>query len=163
MNQFQRIKYYLLFIFLISFSFGQAQSKKQKELEERRQELRHEIEQINSLLFQERKEQKSILSVVEDLSYKVTVRRNLISITNQQANLLTRQINDNQNRITQLRDKLKLLKEEYAAMVVKSYKSKSEQSKVMFLLSSTNFQQAYKRLRYIKQYADYQKKTRGRN
>ena len=42
-------------------------------------------------------------------------------------------------------------------MVVKSYKSKSENSKVMFLLSSINFQQAYKRLQYIKQYADYQK------
>ncbi len=43
-------------------------------------------------------------------------------------------------------------------MVVKSYKSKSEESKVMFLLSSSNFQQAYKRLQYIKQYANYQKK-----
>jgi septal ring factor EnvC (AmiA/AmiB activator) len=42
-------------------------------------------------------------------------------------------------------------------MIVKSYKSKSEQSKVMFLLSSSNFQQAYKRLQYIKQYAEYQK------
>ena len=42
-------------------------------------------------------------------------------------------------------------------MLVKSYKSKSEQSKVMFLLSSDNFKQAYKRLQYIKQYANYQK------
>jgi septal ring factor EnvC (AmiA/AmiB activator) len=136
----------------------QAQSKKQEELERRRQELRQEIQQINTLLFQGKKEQKSVLSSVEDLNYKITVRQNLISITNQQANLLTREINSNQKNITNLRDKLKLLKEEYAAMIVKSYKSKSEQSKVMFLLSSINFQQAYKRLQYIKQYADYQKK-----
>lgn len=42
-------------------------------------------------------------------------------------------------------------------MIVKSYKSKSDQSKIMFLLSSDNFKQAYKRLQYIKQYANYQK------
>ena len=93
------------------------------------------------------------------MDYKSTVRQNLINVTNQQANLLTREINANQHNITSFRDKLKVLKEGYAAMVVKSYKSKSEQSKVMFLLSSSNFQQAYKRLQYIKQYADYQGKA----
>ena len=135
-----------------------SQNKKQLELEEKRQELKSEIKQLNNLLFKGKKEQKSVLTNVENLDYKVSVLRNLISITNQQANLLTREINDNQKKISQNRDKLKLLKEEYAAMIVKSYKSKSEQSKVMFLLSSADFQQAYKRLQYIKQYADYQKK-----
>ena len=146
-------------LFLIAFSVSaQSQSKKQQELENRHQELKQEMKQLNALLFQGKKEQKSVLSQVENLDYKVTVRQNLISITNQQANLLTREINNNQKSITKLRDKLKLLKEAYAAMIVKSYKSKSEQSKVMFLLSSNNFQQASKRLEYIKQYADYQKK-----
>jgi len=135
----------ILIIFLVCGIALQAQSKKQEELERRRQELRQEIQQINTLLFQGKKEQKSVLSSAEDLNYKITVRQNLISITNQQANLLTREINNNQKNITNLRDKLKLLKEEYAAMIVKSYKSKSEQSKVMFLMSSINFQQAYKR------------------
>lgn len=151
-------KPYLIIVLLVCGISIHAQSNKQQELENRRQELQREIQQINMLLFQGKKEQKSILSRVEDLDYKVIVRQNLIRITNQQVNLLTREINNNQKNITNLRDKLKLLKEEYAAMVVKSYKSKSEQSKVMFLLSSINFQQAYKRLQYIKQYANYQKK-----
>lgn len=135
-----------------------AQNNRQQELEQQRMSLMKEIEKINSLLFQEKKEEKSILVAVEDLNYKIAVRQNLIRVTNQQANILTREINANQDEITRLRKKLTLLKEEYAAMVVKSYKSKSEESKVMFLLSSTNFQQAYKRLQYIKQYADHQKK-----
>ncbi|MDB3977418.1 peptidoglycan DD-metalloendopeptidase family protein, partial [Flavobacteriaceae bacterium] len=50
------------------------------------------------------------------------------------------------------------LKEDYAAMVVKSYKSKSQQSRVLFLLSSNDFLQAYKRIQYMKQYANYRKK-----
>jgi len=152
---------YKIYILLIALTFATvvgAQSTKQQQLEERRQQLSREISQISTLLSQGKQEQKSILTIVEDLHYKISVRQNLISITNQQANLLTREINDNQKKITDLRNKLKVLKEEYAAMVVKSYKSKSEQSKVMFLLSSSNFQQAYKRLQYIKQYANYQKK-----
>ena len=160
MTQHNPSKYWfflLLFLIVLSIS-AQVQSKKQQELENRSQEIQQEMKLLNILLFQGKKQQKSVLSRVEDLDYKITVRQNLIRITNQQTNLLTREINNNQKNITSLRDKLKLLKEEYAAMVVRSYKSKSEQSKVMFLLSSSNFQQAYKRLQYIKQYANYQKK-----
>jgi len=147
----------LLLMFMLHLS-SFSQSKKQQELEERRRELQREIQQIGSLLFEGKKEQKSVVSVVEDLNFKIQVRTNLISITNQQTNLLTREINSNQTKISKLRLKLKALKADYAKMIVKSYKSRSDQSKLMFLLSSTTFQQAYKRLQYIKQYADYQKR-----
>ena len=147
----------VLFTLMLNFS-GFSQSKKQLELEERRRELTREIQQIGALLFEGKKEQKSVLSVVEDLDFKIKVRNDLISITNQQANLLTREINSNQTKISKLRVRLKSLKADYAKMVVKSYKSRADKNKLMFLLSSTNFQQAYKRLQYIKQYADYQKR-----
>ena len=147
----------VLFTLMLNFS-GFSQSKKQLELEERRRELTREIQQIGALLFEGKKEQKSVLLVVEDLDFKIKVRNDLISITNQQANLLTREINSNQTKISKLRARLKSLKADYAKMVVKSYKSRADKNKLMFLLSSTNFQQAYKRLQYIKQYADYQKR-----
>ena len=147
----------LLVALMLNFS-GFSQSKKQQELEERRRELTREIQQIGALLFKGKKEQKSVLSVMEDLDFKIKVRNDLISVTNQQANLLTQEINSNQTKISKLRDRLKSLKADYAQMVVKSYKSRADQNKLMFLLSSTNFQQAYKRLKYIKQYAEYQKR-----
>lgn len=150
-------KYVFLLVFTLSSIGSFSQSKKQQELEERRQELRREIKQINDLLFKNQSQKKSQTSLIEDLSYKVSVRQNLIKITNQQANLLTREINTNQKKITELRDELKILKDNYAKMIVTSYKSKSEQSRIMFLLSSSNFQQAYKRVQYINQYAEYQK------
>jgi len=152
---------YLSFLFFILLVFshldGYAQSKRQLELEERRRELQQEIRQITNLLFAGKKEKKSVVSVVEDLNYKISVRKNLMRITNQQANLLTREINSNQNEISKRRDKLKILKDDYGNMIVKSYKNRASENKLMFLLSSSNFQQAYRRLQYIKQYADYQK------
>ncbi|WP_028870632.1 murein hydrolase activator EnvC family protein [Psychroserpens burtonensis] len=149
---------YILFIFLLLNSFtSEAQSDKQKELEVKRVKFQNELKQLNVLLFSNKKEEKSVVSLVEDLNYKVSVRRNLIKVTNDQANLLTREINANQNEITSLRDQLTALKKDYSEMIVKSYKNKSEQSRMMFLLSSDDFKQAYKRLQYIKQYTDYQK------
>lgn len=146
---------------IVSLTLGlwkvQAQSQRQLQLEEQRRELQKEIRQITLLLFAGKKEQKSAVTAVEDLNYKISVRKNLIRITNQQANLLVREINRNQEEISKKRDKLKLLKDDYAAMIVKSYKNRSRENKLLFLLSSSNFQQAYRRLQYIKQYADYQK------
>lgn len=155
--KFTKSTYLVITLLVFGMFSAEAQSKKQQELEKRRQELQREIQQINNLLFNDRKKEKSIISKVEDLNYKVTVRKNLIKVTNDQANLLTREINDNQKEISGLRTQLEHLKNDYAAMVVKSYKSKSEQSRVMFLLSSEDFKQAYKRLQYIRQYTDYQK------
>ncbi|WP_282134824.1 murein hydrolase activator EnvC family protein [Seonamhaeicola maritimus] len=151
--------YRLVFIIaiLLSGSIVYSQSNKQKELETRRQELRREIQKISQLRAQDKNKEKTELSQIEEYSYKISVLDNLIKVTNQQANYLNREINSNQKKITNLREELKQLKEDYAAMVVKSYKSKNEHSRIMFLLSSTDFKQAYKRLQYIKQYASHQR------
>ncbi|WP_310991576.1 murein hydrolase activator EnvC family protein [Aequorivita marina] len=135
-----------------------SQVDKQKKLEEKRKAILAEIKQINSLLFKTKKEEKSVLSQVEDLNQRIAASENLIRITNQQANLLTRNINKNINKISALRDELKLMKADYAKMIQKSYKSKNQQSRIMFLLSSDNFLQAYKRVQYMKQYAAFRKK-----
>lgn len=150
---------YLLALILFCFiGHVSAQGNKQRELEEKRKLILNEIKQINNLLFETQKEEKTVLTKVEDLNTRISARENLIRITNQQANLLTREINDNLFKIDQLRDELKILKEDYARMINKSYKSKSLQNRIMFLLSSENFLQAYKRMQYMKQYSKHRKK-----
>jgi len=153
-NQFLTLS--LMFL-LLGITSAQAQNNKKDQLEARRIELRNEIKKINSLLFSNQNKKKDQTALIEDLNYKLSVTNNLIKVTNQQANLLTRSINNNQKEISQLRDELTILKENYAKTIQKSYKNKSEQSRVMFLLSSDNFRQAYKRLQYMNQYAKVQK------
>ncbi|PIA79053.1 peptidase M23 [Gaetbulibacter sp. 4G1] len=157
MNKINVHKYSILLFVCLFCALGFSQNNKQKELETRRQELRREIRKINELRLENKSKEKSQLSLIEDFNYKINVLNNLIKVTNQQANLITREINSNQKKISKLRDELKQLKEDYAAMIVKSYKSKNQQSRIMFLLSSNDFKQAYKRLQYIKQYSDHQK------
>ena len=155
-----RLRQLCLFFFLLLTWFGMAQlnSARQKTLENQKKRLQEEIKQINTLLFKNTKKEKSLLSQVEDLNIKISVRNDLVKVNNQQANLLTQQINVNQRNITDLRKELEVLKKDYAEMIQKSYKSKSSQNRLMFLFSSEEFLQAYKRVQYMKQYANFRKK-----
>ena len=149
---------YILFVILAllgSNAFGQT--NEQKALETRREQLQKEIEDINRLLFAEKKQKGTVLDQMEVLDQKINVRQQLIRVTNQQANLLNRQINANIRNISKLREDLEALKEEYATMIQKSYQNRSQQSRLMFLLSSENFFQAFKRLQYMKQYTQFRK------
>ena len=146
----------LILVFLIStVAFGQK--TKQQRLEEKRKQLRQEIAAMKQLQESNRAEKISVLDEVETLSSQIQTRENLIKVTNQQANLLSREISANLNKIQSYRKELKVLKEEYAKMVVQSRRSKSQQSKIMFLLSSVDFAQAYRRLQYLKQYNEYRR------
>ena len=157
MKHFQ-LKYIAFLLLFISFSaIGFAQSAERKKLEQKRIALRKEISQISNLLASNKVKQQSVLTQVEDLDKRIRATENLIRVTNQEANLLTKEINTNLNKIDKLRKDLEKLKEDYAKMIKKSYKSKSNQSRIMFLFSSEDFLQAYKRLQYMKQYTEYRK------
>jgi len=95
---------------------------------------------------------------VEDLEVKLNVRESLIKVTNQQANMLNKRIRVNERSISTQRKALEDLRADYAQMIQKSYASKSLQNRLMFLFSSENFVQAYKRIQYLKQYASYRRK-----
>ncbi len=151
---------YFIHILLVVFftsTFVAAQTSEQKALEAKRSRLQQEIKEINRLLFAERKEKGSVLDQMEALDNKINVRQELIRVTNQQSNLLNRQINVNIRNISKLREDLKLLKEDYANLIRKTYQSKSQSNRLMFLLSADNFFQAFKRLQYMQQYAKHRK------
>jgi len=130
-----------------------AQSR--KELETQRIKLQKEIKEINALLFKSKKKEKTLLSDLSDLNNRIRVRTKLIKTINEETRQISKEIRENEKEVGQLQDRLESLKVDYANMVVQSYKSKTKQSRLMFILSSDNFMQAYKRIQYIKQYAAY--------
>ncbi|WP_282048813.1 murein hydrolase activator EnvC family protein [Maribacter aquivivus] len=152
-----KLKYGLFLLVLFTTVATFAQTSEQKALEEKREQLQTEIRDINRLLFAEKKEKGNVLDQMEALDKKITVRQQLIRVTNQQSNLLNKQINTNIRNIGKLKNELQEVKDEYAKMIQKSYQNKSKQNRLMFLLSSESFFQAFKRLQYMKQYTDYRK------
>lgn len=145
----------LVFLCLSAPNFAQ---QSQKKLEAKRAQLQREIKKVNTLLFQSKKQEKNLLNEIGDLSQKIAVRKELIQTIEKEGSLLDAKILRHSKNIANLQEELALLKKEYAEMIHKSYKNKSLQSRLMFLFSSESFLQAYKRYKYMNQYADYRKK-----
>ncbi len=146
--------FFCLFLLMGITAFGQTR----KQLENQRKKLKSEIRKVNTLLFETQKTAKNALEDLKDLNQKITVRTKFIEVINLEANLLLKEIQVAEKKLEKLDQKLKALKADYAAMIFKSYKSKSQQSRMLFVLSSQNFYQAYKRFQYMKQYTSFRKK-----
>ena len=147
----------LLFFLLLIVTDLRSQSK--QALEKQKKEIQNEIKVIELKLSNSSKKKGLIISNAEDLNYKIKLQQNLISNINNQLNLILNEIDANEIQLTNLKNKEASLKEELAKMLITGYKKKSNLNKLMFIFSSSSFQQAYKRIQYFKQYVNFQNKT----
>ena len=146
----------LLLIVLISSSVS---SQTNQDLENQKKQIQDDIKKIELKLKTNSKQKKLIVSNAEDINYKIKLQQNLINNINSQLNLILREIERNENRLSDLKQRELILKDELSKMLLSAYKKKSNLNKLMFVFSSTSFQQAYKRIQYFKQYANFQNKT----
>ncbi len=134
-----------------------SQSSQQEKLEARKAQIQREIIENQRLLQSVKSKEKTVTNELVLQKKKIELKEKLINTTEKQTKLLSNDMYINQVQINHLKKDLEVLREDYANMIMKSYKSRSEQSRAMFLLSSQNFLQAYKRAQYMKQYASYRK------
>lgn len=146
----------LLFLFLLVLPISAQKTRKQLEADRKR--IQKEIKQVNKLLFAEKRKEKNALEDLNDINKKIQVREDLINALNLEAKALNSEIGSNEKQIEELEEKLEKLKKDYGKMIYKSYKSRSQQSRLMFVLSSKSFYQAFKRVKYMDQYAAFRKK-----
>lgn len=149
-----RILAFLVFFFSL---ITVAQTKEQQKLEQQKIQIQKEIAAFKELLQTEKNKEKSVLSLIQEQKARIALSEKLISTTAKQKRLLEDDIYLTQLEINKLNRELNVLKEDYAKMIVKSYKSRNEKSRIMFILSSDSFLQAYKRIQYMKQYASFRK------
>ena len=149
---------FLLSLFVLFFSFSaMAQIDEKEKLEQRKEQLQKELSEAKTKLQNEKKKEKSVLKEIAGQDAQIRISEKIISTIAKQARILDDNIYLTQLEINKLNKDLKIMKEDYAKMIVKSYKSRNDQSRVMFVLSSQNFLQAYKRIQYMKQYAGFRK------
>jgi septal ring factor EnvC (AmiA/AmiB activator) len=153
-------KYIFSLLFLLTSTMMWSQLTPQEKLEQRKAQILREIQEKEDQLQNVQSKEKTVTTQLKIQTEKIKLKENLINTTEKQTKLLGNDMYINQLNINRLKRELVLLKEDYANMIQKSYKSRSEQSRAMFLLSSQNFLQAYKRAQYMKQYASY-RKTQG--
>jgi murein hydrolase activator len=150
-------KFLFSLIFICTTSLIWSQETAQEKLEKRKAQIQQQIIDNEKLLQTVKKNEKKVVNIVVIQSNKIKLKENLINTTEKQKKVLGNSMYLNQRQINKLKGELDTLKADYAKMIVKSYKSRSEESRAMFLLSSENFLQAYKRAQYMKQYTNFRK------
>lgn len=146
----------LLFILLTIFSPAIAQSKK-AELEKKKSSLEKSIKYTEDLLDQTRKTKESTINQVVILGSRISKREQLITVIEEDIEQIRLEIALKEARIEELTDELKELKDQYARMISRAYRTRSSYDKLMFVIASENFNQAVRRMKYLQQITQYRK------
>ncbi|MBR3493263.1 MAG: peptidoglycan DD-metalloendopeptidase family protein [Bacteroidales bacterium] len=148
----------LLLLALVSPTFGQkTKGKSKKQLQSEINSLQKEISTANQLLKKTKKDKEMTLNEVNLLDKKIKQRENLIKAYNQQIAVLDEEINTGQSNIKTLNSDLKKLRKEYAKMIVFANKNRSHYDMLGFVFASKDFNQAFRRLRYIREFNEARK------
>lgn len=135
-----------------------AQSNKMiKELENKRGALQKQIAESEMLLKTTKKDVGSQLNGLAALTGQIEERKRYILAINNDMETIDRELSKLERQLVRLQSDLKDKKKKYEASVQYLYKNRSAQNKLLFILSAKTFSQTYRRLRYVREYADYQR------
>jgi septal ring factor EnvC (AmiA/AmiB activator) len=151
-----------LFIFFFSFPLEFVSQTKgqpsQKDLQNKKNKLNDDIKQLNSQLSQTKANKKSQINTIVVINTKIKVREELINTINAELNQIESRIKSNVAEVNSLNANLEKLKNEYAKMIYFAQRNQDSYTKIMFLFSAGDFNQAYMRIKYFQQYAAFRKK-----
>ncbi|MBK8845852.1 MAG: peptidoglycan DD-metalloendopeptidase family protein [Bacteroidetes bacterium] len=135
-------------------AFAQPSSKARQELESKKEQLLKEIEETNRQLKLNEKNQKSTKTQLNQLNKQIRTRESLIRNINSQISNLGSEIDQTSEEIETLEAQMTLLKNQYATMLSKSQRKRSQYNNMMYIFASADFYQAVKRIKYVQQYTD---------
>lgn len=140
---------------LLILSFSAVFSQSVKSLRNNKKKIEQDIIYLNKLLKSSSKDKSVTLSKLELVDRQIDNRKRLIKNIEQEASALSENVNLNKEKLTKSSQKLDILKKQYSFIVYNSWLHKSNNNKLIFILSSNDFNQAYLRLKYLKQYSLY--------
>lgn len=153
------MKYFKSILILLMVFFGvQVFAQSRSELEKRKAQLNKDIEMTNNILNKTAKDKKVTLKQLNLLRAQIRLKEEKINTINSEIRLLDGQINENVNQVRSLQGQLAQLKSDYAAMIRFAQKNQGSYSKLMYIFAAKDFNQAYKRMKYLQQFGEYRQK-----
>ena len=145
-----------VFIYWIFFTCSFAQTK--AELEEKRKATLNEITYVDNMLKSTAKQKEESMNAVKIIGNKLNLRETVIRGMRDEINLLNERIDLNTTAINMMESDLVALKRDYARAVINSYKSQKQNPELVYILSAKDFNQGYKRLKYLQQVTKFRRK-----
>ncbi|MPQ48512.1 peptidoglycan DD-metalloendopeptidase family protein [Marinifilum sp. N1E240] len=150
------MQYVLILLMLLSVeSFAQTSVST---LKKRKEQNEKDIAYTNTLLKNTVKNKKVSLGRLSLLNQRINARQELIKSIGIEISHIGKEIDEINSEIEDLEEELDKLKKQYAKVIVYAYKQKNSYEKLLFLLSSKDFNQAYKRYKYLQQFSEYSRK-----
>ena len=145
----------LFLFFFFQSGFCQTSSKS---LKKEQQQLENKISNTKKLLKQVKSSQQNSLNSLRLIDNQIKSREELVRVFDNQVRVAEVEITEKQHRITRLKKRMSNLKSQFRSMMIYSYKHRGNHRNIMFILSSQNYNEAYKRNNYLKKLAEIQKK-----
>ena len=140
----------ILVMGLITLSHAQQQTR--EDLQNKETDIRKEIAELNNMLQQTQKSKKLSLNQLAIIKKKISQRLDLVNTINKQVHQLDETIFNNERDIYRLGKELDTLRIKYAKSIVFAYKNRSSYEYLNFLFSAEDFNDAIKRITYLKSY-----------
>jgi murein hydrolase activator len=146
---------FIISCFALSQVTAQTANQTRSELEKQREEIQREIEEVRQSLDQTKKNRKESLGQLALLQRKLRLRESAIGNINKQIDFIQDDIGRSRSEITKLKKDLDTLKVQYEKSVVYAYKNRSNYDFLNFIFSASSFNDALKRMEYLKSYRIY--------
>ena len=155
----RKLLFAVLAIFLSgTLAFGQSNPA---QLKKKKQQLQREIDQLQKNANKAASNKNLTIRQIADLNKKISLMQEKIEVINSEMRSLDLEINKNSKTVNNLHGQLGQLKKEYASMIRFAQKNQNSYTKMMFIFASSDFHQAYMRMKYLQQFGDYRKKQAG--
>ena len=128
-----------------------------KELQKQQRELQQQLEQTSKMLKQTKKDETATVNKLNLLNNDIQTRKKLIRNIQGEINGLNGEMGQLRYKRSELQKELEAHKEDYARLVRETHYADIQQSPLLFILSSNNFQQLIRRVRYMQEFATYRK------
>lgn len=149
-----RLSLLLLFLAFGGSLLGQSKA----ELQRQRDELTKKIAYTKELIDRSKESQDVTYGQLRMLREQIRYRQQLLRSYEQEIKQIDKDIQGSENTIKELEAKVAVMKEEYAAMIYQAYKNRQNHDELMYIFASEDFNQAFKRFKFLQEYADYRKR-----
>lgn len=150
--------YYIVFVLLLFISVDMHAQTSISTLKKRKEQNAKDIAYTNTLLKNTLKTKSVSLGQLNLLNQRIKARQALLKSIENEISYMGSQIDKTNKEVKTLESELLKLKDQYAKVILYAYKQKNSYEKLMFLLSSKDFNQAYKRYKYLQQFSEYSRK-----
>jgi septal ring factor EnvC (AmiA/AmiB activator) len=147
----------LLFLGPAGLLFAQTANEKE-ELEREKREIQNELKEIQGMYNQVKGQTKQSLTQLNVLARKMNLQERYIGSINKELRMIDDDLYRSNLEIYRLQRQLDTLKSEYARTIVYAYKNRSSYDYVNFIFSATSFNDAIRRVTYLKSYRAYREK-----